>query len=112
MEYVPTARPGARAPHAWIAPGQSTLDLFGRGFTLLDFGAKPADSAALVQAAASRGVPLTHVKLAHETAAGLYQAPLVLVRPDGHVAWRADRAPSDAAALMDTASGRASGAAA
>ena len=112
MEYVPTARPGARAPHAWIAPGQSTLDLFGRGFTLLDFGAKSADSAALVQAAASRGVPLTHVTMAHETAAGLYQAPLVLVRPDGHVAWRADRAPSDAAALMDTASGRASGTAA
>ena len=107
MEYVPTARPGARAPHAWLAPGQSTLDLFGRGFTLLDFGANPADSAALVQAAAARGVPLNRASLEDAAAAQLYRASLVLVRPDGHVAWRADRAPADAAAMIDTVSGRA-----
>src|SRR5262249_23230525 len=33
--YTQTARPGARAPHSWLADGRSTLDLFGRGFTLL-----------------------------------------------------------------------------
>jgi hypothetical protein len=37
MIYRPTARPGHRAPHAWIAPGRSTLDLYGKGFTLLRF---------------------------------------------------------------------------
>ncbi|MFM8548439.1 MAG: FAD-dependent monooxygenase, partial [Betaproteobacteria bacterium] len=36
--YEPTARPGARAPHAWLSDGRSTLDLFGRGFVLLQFG--------------------------------------------------------------------------
>ena len=38
-DYVPTARPGSRAPHAWLPDGRSTLDLFGRGFVLLRFGA-------------------------------------------------------------------------
>ena len=36
--YTQTARPGARAPHAWLPDGRSTLDLFGRGFTLLRAG--------------------------------------------------------------------------
>jgi hypothetical protein len=29
-----------------------------------------------------------------------YERPLVLVRPDGHVAWRGDVAPADPAALV------------
>ena len=36
--YVQTARPGARAPHAWLPDGRSILDLFGRGFVLLRLG--------------------------------------------------------------------------
>jgi hypothetical protein len=35
--YVPTAFPGARAPHIWLEPDRSTLDLFGDGFVLLAF---------------------------------------------------------------------------
>jgi hypothetical protein len=34
-----------------------------------------------------------------------YQRALVLVRPDGHVAWRADAEPLDARAVMDTVRG-------
>ena len=33
--YTQIARPGARAPHAWIGEGRSTLDLYGKGFVLL-----------------------------------------------------------------------------
>ena len=51
MDYAPTARPGHRAPHAWLKDGRSTLDLFGRGFVLLRFGADPPDAAALIAAA-------------------------------------------------------------
>ncbi len=36
--YTQTSHPGCRAPHAWLADGRSTLDLFGRNFTLLRFG--------------------------------------------------------------------------
>ena len=49
--YVPTARPGHRAPHAFLADGRSTLDLFGRGFALLGFGADAAEAAPLLEAA-------------------------------------------------------------
>ena len=59
--YTPTARPGHRAPHAWLADGRSTLDLFGRGFVLLGFGADAAEAAPLLEAARQRGVPLTFV---------------------------------------------------
>jgi 2-polyprenyl-6-methoxyphenol hydroxylase-like FAD-dependent oxidoreductase len=60
--YVPTSRPGSRAPHAWLADGQSTLDLFGKGFTLLCFeGAAPRDVAALQAAADQKGMPLSIV---------------------------------------------------
>ena len=34
-DYHPTARPGSRAPHAWLGEGRSTIDLFGKGFVLM-----------------------------------------------------------------------------
>ena len=39
-DYHPTARPGSRAPHAFIAPGRSTIDLFGKGFVLVRLGTR------------------------------------------------------------------------
>ncbi len=100
---VPSARPGARAPHAWLADGRSTLDLFGRGFTLLQFAGGPGG---FVEAAAVRGVPLTAIALDDPGVAALYGAPLVLIRPDGHVAWRGGD-DQDAASILATATGSA-----
>jgi 2-polyprenyl-6-methoxyphenol hydroxylase-like FAD-dependent oxidoreductase len=105
-EYVPTARPGARAPHVWLAPGRSTLDLFGRGFALLCFPGAP-DASEIVAAAQARNVPLAQVAVDSSQAAELYARRLVLVRPDGHVAWRGDVPPADAAALIDRVRGAA-----
>jgi 2-polyprenyl-6-methoxyphenol hydroxylase-like FAD-dependent oxidoreductase len=103
--YAPTARPGSRAPHAWMADGQSTLDLFGKGFVLLCFeGSNGRDVAALQDAAATRAVPLTILPVPDREIAGLYERCLVLVRPDGHVAWRGDSVPS-ADIVIDTARG-------
>ena len=104
-EYVTTGRPGRRAPHAWIAPGRSTLDLFGKGFVLLRLGADPPDADGIARAAASRGVPLRTADLPDPAIAALYERRLVLVRPDGHVAWRADAAPADPLALIDRVRG-------
>jgi len=104
--YTQTARPGHRAPHVWLAPRQSTLDLVGRGFVLMRFGAAPADAEPLVKAAAERQVPLAVRDIRNEEAAALYQRRLVLVRPDGHVAWRGDEVPVDAAWLIDKVRGR------
>jgi 2-polyprenyl-6-methoxyphenol hydroxylase-like FAD-dependent oxidoreductase len=103
-EFVPSARPGSRAPHAWLGDGRSTLDLFGRGFVLMRFG--EASTAALERAAAVRGVPLSIAGLDDEPeAAALYERRLVLVRPDGHVAWRGDTVPADVATLIDRVRG-------
>ena len=103
--YTPTARPGSRAPHAWIAPERSTLDLFGRGFALLDFGAAAAEAEAIVRAARARGVPVTRQPIPAPAIRALYERRLVLVRPDGHVAWRGDTAPEDPVALWDVLRG-------
>ena len=105
MTYVPSARPGHRAPHAWLADGRSTLDLFGRGFTLLRLGAEAPDVDAVVRAAADRRLPLTCVDVADPEICRLYQRRLVLVRPDGHVAWRDDSPPADPVALIDRVRG-------
>ncbi len=104
-DYVPSARPGSRAPHAWLRDSQSILDLFGRGFVLLRFGADAPDGAALTAAAAARGVPLETATVEETKAAVLYERRLALIRPDGHVAWRGDTLPGDAGALIDRVRG-------
>lgn len=98
--FIPSARPGTRAPHAWIAPGRSTLDLFGDGFVLLSLAGDANEAGGLRAAAETRGVPLTCVVLDDPEILALYERRLVLVRPDGHVAWRDDAPPSDPDALM------------
>lgn len=103
--YVPSTAPGARAPHAWLDDGRSTLDLFGRCYTLLRIGAQPPDATALVTAAAARSMPLDVHHLAGPAVAELYEKSLVLVRPDGHVAWRSNEEPRQAAAILDLVTG-------
>ena len=102
--YVPTARPGSRAPHVWLDDDRTVLDLFGRGYTLLRFS-KTADVSEIEAAARKRGVPLEIAEIDHAEAADLYEKRLTLVRPDGHVAWRADAAPADPLALVDRVRG-------
>jgi 2-polyprenyl-6-methoxyphenol hydroxylase-like FAD-dependent oxidoreductase len=105
--YLPTAQPGARAPHVWLEEGEkSTLDLFGPGFTLLTF--QKVDLSALTSAAANAGLPLSIVPIDNIEAKALYEQPLVLVRPDGHVAWRGRTLPVDCKALIDRVRGTAS----
>jgi 2-polyprenyl-6-methoxyphenol hydroxylase-like FAD-dependent oxidoreductase len=103
--YVPTTRPGSRAPHYWLEDGRSMLDLFGKGFTLLVFpGAHRASEQALRRAFDERGVPMQIVEVDNAQAAMLYERPLVLVRPDGHVAWRGEQV-LDAGSVADIVRG-------
>lgn len=106
MLYRQTSTPGARAPHVWLANGRSTLDWFGQGYVLLRLGdaAPPADS--LVAAARAAGVPLEVINCNEAPVIERYRRSLVLVRPDGHVAWRANDWPSlGAATLLDRVRG-------
>ncbi len=103
--YVPTSRPGHRAPHAWLSHGRSTLDLFGKGYVMMRFGPHAPDPSAFVAAATRRKLPLTVVESADPEIAGLYERKLVLVRPDGHTAWRGDCVPADPSTIIDTVRG-------
>jgi putative polyketide hydroxylase len=109
-DYEPSARPGSRAPHVWIerdAARLSTVDLFdGRRFTLLA-GPEGGAWCNAARAAAERlGAPLDALTISAAASLadgegrwlatyGLERDGVVLVRPDGYVAWRKASAPAD-----------------
>jgi 2-polyprenyl-6-methoxyphenol hydroxylase-like FAD-dependent oxidoreductase len=108
--YTPTARPGARAPHIWLEPARSMLDYFGREFVLLCFDQAPAGALELTAQAAQRGIPFRQIDITNPAAAALYGKRLVLVRPDGQVAWRGDDLPVDGGKFLDKLRGADTGA--
>ena len=108
----PTSRPGAKLPHAWLVDDKggriSTLDLVGKGgFTVLTglAGAPWADAAGIL--AGELGLDLRGVVIdrdAHDAygewsrRAEIDEEGVLLVRPDGYVAWRR---PSGAADITE-----------
>ena len=104
FEWSQTSYAGCRAPHAWLEAGKSTLDLFGHGFVLLSFkGEQGLES--FEAACQERGVPLTLNAINNPEIAKLYEKAYVLVRPDGHVAWRGDTLPNNPLAIIDRVRG-------
>jgi 2-polyprenyl-6-methoxyphenol hydroxylase-like FAD-dependent oxidoreductase len=95
--YVPTASPGGRPPHAWLEDGRSLFDHFHSEWTLLRLGPGAPPAAGFEAAAPAEGLDLRIVDLAQAPLRELYQAPLVLIRPDQIVAWRGS---TDAAAAQ------------
>lgn len=106
-DYVPSAHPGCRAPHAWLGEDDALYDRFGPGYTLLVTAGDPARAHALAGAARQIGMPLTVLALLDPALRALYGADLALIRPDQHVAWRGDALPADPRALLDTVRGAA-----
>jgi 2,4-dichlorophenol 6-monooxygenase len=104
-DFLPSARPGARAPHAWLERrGRriSSLDLFAYdAFTLV---AGPEGGSWTEAAAAVDAVPLRRVRIGRDvedpdgrwmTLLGIEADGALLVRPDQHVAWRSRRGSHD-----------------
>lgn len=101
MDFTPSALPGNRLPHRWISAGLSLYDLLGKGFSLLGDVrlAQP-----LLDAAASRNIPISSVPDIGVPTADSLGAELVLVRPDQHIAWRGDRATAkEASEILSSA---------
>ena len=96
---------GARAEGATFGPGDSLFDRFGKGFTLLRLGRRPADTRSLEAAARRRRVPLTTIDLPDADARELYGRDLALIRPDQYVAWRGDTPPADPDRLIERLTG-------
>jgi len=84
--YEPSTLPGARLPNIYFADGAPLHDKLGPWFSLLAFDGASTDQ--IAAAAARRGVPLEVLRIADLELAKIYQAKLVLVRPDQHVCWR------------------------
>ncbi|MFC6066443.1 FAD-dependent monooxygenase [Streptomyces ochraceiscleroticus] len=103
LTYHGSARPGTRLPHRWLPDGTSLYDHLGPGFTLLRLDGT-ADTTPFLTAAAERGIPLTVLDLPHLPDAASYGAPLLLVRPEQHIAWRGPDA-TDGGAVIDAARG-------
>jgi putative polyketide hydroxylase len=116
--YTPSARPGSRAPHFWLMDDGmevSSLDLFDySGFTLLagKDGEPWADAFTGVMAQMGlRGRAYRIGAPGHPAARDgdwldryeLLESGAVLVRPDGHVAWRSRAGAADPVAILQAA---------
>ena len=97
--YVHTACPGGRPPHAWLEDGRSLFDMFGPEWTLLVLGDDAPSPTAFEVAAARQHLDLRIVRLSGQGLRHLYEAPLVLVRPDQVVSWRGTSADGAADVL-------------
>jgi len=102
--YRPTTAPGARLPSIFLHDGSALYDRLGPWFTLLRFG--DADPSPLIDAAPA---PLETVIVDDPSIAPIYEASLVLVRPDTHVAWRGNRCDDGAAVWAQVLEGRLTG---
>jgi 2-polyprenyl-6-methoxyphenol hydroxylase-like FAD-dependent oxidoreductase len=101
-EYVQTACPGGRAPHAWLDGDISLFDRFGPEFTLLRL-TDDADTGPLERAAGDLDVPLTTVDAREHILRDIYEADLALIRPDQVVAWRGNGSPDDPKRVLEIA---------
>jgi 2,4-dichlorophenol 6-monooxygenase len=110
-DYLPTTRPGAKTPHAWITrDGEraSILDLLPYdGFTLITGPEGEPWARAARELGGCRaliaGRDFTDPEGAWSAVSEIGPAGAILVRPDQHVAWRAHELAGDPAATLATA---------
>ncbi|MEU0602789.1 FAD-dependent monooxygenase [Streptomyces sp. NPDC006393] len=116
LVHRPTTRPGAKLPHAWLVDARgerlSTLDVVGDGVLTVLTGLSGGvwDTAASACRDAL-GVPLHVVRVGADDLRDPYgewsrvseiaEDGVLLVRPDGHVAWRRATAPESAQSAQD-----------
>src|ERR1700691_3740179 len=104
--YVPSTWPGARAPHVFLKDGKtSILDLYGKEWTLIEFTSSSTSPSAIpvfTKVAVELNIPLTPVHIQDEDhVRAIWERNIVLIRPDGHVAWRNNSAPHTTEEVKD-----------
>jgi 2-polyprenyl-6-methoxyphenol hydroxylase-like FAD-dependent oxidoreductase len=105
VDFTPNARPGSRAPHRRLSDGSSLYDRFGSWFTLLTDSAHAEQADRVVRHAHARGIPVGASIVDDARLPELYGATYCLIRPDQHVAWRANELPGDLDGMLDTVRG-------
>jgi hypothetical protein len=104
-KYIPTARPGHRAPHIWLEEGISIYDKFDKNFTLLVFSEDIKKTENFFNKAKSINFPLTVLEINDKDAFNLYEYSFVLIRPDLMVAWRSNTMPDNPFDVIDIVRG-------
>lgn len=113
-QYVPTTLPGSRAPHVLLIKNQasiSTLDLFENDLVLLIGSEGQAWEQAVREISPSLPLPLKSYRIAADgdlndpenrwqTTYEITSTGAVLIRPDGHVAWRSKALVSDSKQIL------------
>jgi FAD-dependent monooxygenase len=102
--FVPTVRPGHRAPNVVLGEHDTLFDRFGPEFTLVDALDDNGQASRVLSEAARIGLPIRHLTLTDPALATLYRHRLVLVRPDLHIAWSGTDA-TDAADIIASVRG-------
>lgn len=106
-QFISSTVPGCRTPHFWLPRNdgrESIYDVCGHDFALLRFDPS-INVQPITEAAKTRSVPLKVIDVPPGVAGPEYNQKLVLSRPDQHVAWRGNAAPSDSSALIDLVRG-------
>ena len=101
-KYIPTARPGHRAPHIWLEEGVSIYDKFNKNFTLLVFTEDLIEAKKLISKANSIGLPIHLLQINDKDVLNLYVNKYVIIRPDLMVAWRSDYIPENSIDILNT----------
>jgi 2-polyprenyl-6-methoxyphenol hydroxylase-like FAD-dependent oxidoreductase len=115
-DYVPSARPGGRAPHVWLeqhGTRLSTIDLVGKGFVMLTGVQGKVWKEAAQRLASEMSLSLEALTIGEgqiedldgqwATTYGLDDSGAVLVRPDGYVGWRNHSMATDPSATLRAA---------
>ncbi len=112
--YIPSASPGYRAPHLWVTNGTKRPIMWefeGQFVLLTSTGGEAWRSAANALASqfavrslgVGAGLDVAPVDVDFESLYGIDSDGAVLVRPDGHVAFRLRGASADAKGTLEQA---------
>ena len=104
-EYNPNVWPGSRLPHCWLDDGSALQDQLSETYILLSLGKKPLDTSKLRQSYEKIGAPVAEVRIESNRLRDLYGFDLLVLRPDMHVAWRGNDAPSNPQEIASISTG-------
>ncbi|TGN95725.1 FAD-dependent monooxygenase [Burkholderia sp. USMB20] len=104
LSYTPSTWPGSRLPHVFLEDGTAVYDHLGRWFTLLVLN--DAETNGIETASRQLGVPVKILRIKDDNASRIYGVPILLVRPDHHVAWRGSVLPATCAELIEHVAGQ------
>ena len=117
----PSGAPGTRLPHVWLRRGEETIsshDLIGRDFMLFvgEKGSDWIEAVRKIRASAKVSLGVCRLGFDVDDPEGLFLPRLgvssegvLLVRPDGYIAWRSRGRSADALATLEASFARARG---